>query len=376
MDPHACVSALRFHDRFYITFLPFLFWSGNQRLARSATLLMATCIYSGNAIKDVVCAPRPSCPPVERIGGAERGGEHAEEYGFASTHTINSFVLSAFVAWHCGYRPWRALGVEPAVADAAVWSAVLLWTAAVMYSRIYLGMHSPVDVVAGFAIGVVTLVFWVLLDPFVEAFITDTTSAVVPFQLTMSVLLVNAYPVPLRRTPSFTYAVYFSGVCSGVVIGVWRTYTRFHDAAAQAAARAHLWRPVSENLGVGAAEAALSAVAGESGVVGLRVLARFVVGLAIVLAARAVTKAVASRVLMRLCLVVGFGVPATPVPRTRTTGAARGGAAADGDGGSKSERGVSVDVSRVETAVRLLTYGAVGWAVVEPAMMAFEALGI
>ena len=367
MDSHSLRSALRFHDRFYITFLPFLFWTGNQRLARSATLLMATCIYSGNAIKDVVCAPRPSCPPVERIGGAERGGEHAEEYGFASTHTINSFVLSAFVAWHAGFRPWRALGVEPAVADAVVWGAVLLWTAGVMYSRIYLGMHSPVDVVAGFVIGGVLLVFWILVDPFVEAFITDQASNVVPFQITMSVLLVNAYPVPLRRTPSFTYAVYFSGVCSGVVIGVWRTFTRFHDAAAQASARAHLWRPVGDDSG--AVEAALGAVAGEWGVVGLRVLARFVVGLAIVLAARAATKAVASRVLMRLCLVVGLG--ATPVPAKRTTA---GGAAADGDSGGDKE--ASVDVARVETAVRLLTYGAVGWAVVEPAMICFAAMGI
>ena len=69
---------------FYITFLPFLFWSGNQKLARSCTLLMATCIYSGNAIKDVVCAPRPSCPPVARIGGAERGGP-TSTYGRSRT---------------------------------------------------------------------------------------------------------------------------------------------------------------------------------------------------------------------------------------------------------------------------------------------------
>ena len=59
---------------FYISFLPLCFWAGEGRLARSLTLFMALCIYTGNAIKDVVCSPRP-VPPVKNLGITEQGGE-------------------------------------------------------------------------------------------------------------------------------------------------------------------------------------------------------------------------------------------------------------------------------------------------------------
>lgn len=52
---------------FYTAFLPLLFWSGHGKLARQMTLLMAFCDYTGNSIKDVVSAPRPSCPPIRRL---------------------------------------------------------------------------------------------------------------------------------------------------------------------------------------------------------------------------------------------------------------------------------------------------------------------
>uniref|UniRef100_A0A0A0L2L6 Phosphatidic acid phosphatase type 2/haloperoxidase domain-containing protein n=1 Tax=Cucumis sativus TaxID=3659 RepID=A0A0A0L2L6_CUCSA len=79
---------------FYTAFLPLLFWSGHGKLARQMTLLMAFCDYLGNSIKDVISAPRPSCPPVRRITATKDEEENAMEYGLPSSHTLNTVCLS------------------------------------------------------------------------------------------------------------------------------------------------------------------------------------------------------------------------------------------------------------------------------------------
>jgi sphingosine-1-phosphate phosphatase 1 len=82
---------------FYTAFLPLLFWSGHGRLARQMTLLIAFCDYLGNCIKDVVSAPRPSCPPVRRITATKDEEDNAMEYGLPSSHTLNTVCLSGYV---------------------------------------------------------------------------------------------------------------------------------------------------------------------------------------------------------------------------------------------------------------------------------------
>lgn len=44
---------------FYITFLPSLIWSGEAELGIRLVLLMGLCLYVGNAMKDLLSAPRP-----------------------------------------------------------------------------------------------------------------------------------------------------------------------------------------------------------------------------------------------------------------------------------------------------------------------------
>ena len=303
---------------------------------------MSLCIYVGNAIKDTVCADRPKCPPVKRIGKSERGGEHAMEYGFASTHTINSFVLSAYVVWASSFRE-----------SVAAWAAVGAWTLSIAYGRIYLGMHSPIDVVAGLFIGIALLVFWIGAEPFVEAFLTQpSTGIVVPFQLLMSICTTNAYPRPLRPTPSFTYAVYFSGCCSGIVIGVWRTYQTFHSPSAQLLSWNTLWSLPSDN---DALFGSILPVLGNTPALwfAARMLVRFVVGLIIVIASRSASKSLLVFVLPRLCNVAGIDAKQMP------------------DELNGPKRPESSNTHNLTTAVRLIVYGVVGWTVVSPAFTHF-----
>jgi sphingosine-1-phosphate phosphatase 1 len=106
----------------YLTLLPLMAWVGEARLFRQLTLLMAMCVYVGNALKDLVCAPRPdwavpppppaaaaaaaaAAPDPSTSSGVVRHVGHYEgeqEYGLPSTHTINTLCMVVYLIHHIG----------------------------------------------------------------------------------------------------------------------------------------------------------------------------------------------------------------------------------------------------------------------------------
>jgi hypothetical protein len=77
-------------------------------------------------------------------------------------------------------------------------------------------MHSPIDVVAGCAIGASLLIFWCHIDEYLDAFITRGDN-VISFWAAIAVLALYAYPTPESPTPSFGYHTAFNGVAFGIV---------------------------------------------------------------------------------------------------------------------------------------------------------------
>ncbi len=80
------------------------------------------------AIKDLVYLPNGHC------GGA---------YGFISSHACNAFALAVFIT-KILKTYYRKIG----------W-VMFVWAALVAYSRIYMGVHYPGDVLVGAAVGVI-----------------------------------------------------------------------------------------------------------------------------------------------------------------------------------------------------------------------------
>ncbi|KAF9593432.1 hypothetical protein IFM89_022898 [Coptis chinensis] len=172
---------------FYTAFLPLLFWSGHGKLARQMTLLMAVCDYMGNCIKDVVSAPRPSSPPVRRVTATKDEKENALEYGLPSSHTLNTVCLSGLACLLVGL---------------------------IVLGRIYLGMHSVIDVLGGLVIGLVILAIWLMVHDNVDSFVVSGQN-VTSFWITLSFLLLFAYPTPELPTPSYEFHTAFDGVAFG-----------------------------------------------------------------------------------------------------------------------------------------------------------------
>lgn len=306
---------------------------GQTKLARQLTLLMATCIYVGNCVKDVVCAPRPP-PPVHRVVSSGTEETSAEEYGLPSSHTINIICFAGYVLHYLNGQL-----VEPrAFATTAVLFTIVVLL--VISGRLYLGMHSPIDVLAGCTIGTVLLLCWCCIDEYLDAYVTSGEN-VVTFWAAIAILALYAYPTPESPTPSFEYHTAFNGVAFGIVSGVRRTFSHYPSELASELplAPAHI---------------------------GLKTA----LGIVTIFAAKEGSKYLATIFLPFLCSLLetlfGFRFRSTSYVKSMRKGVEDGTKASVEKFGGATKTFCKIDDPMdVDTGIRSVQYATMGWAVVE-----------
>jgi membrane-associated phospholipid phosphatase len=215
---------------FYGSFLPALIWCGLPELGWHLVVLMTLTLYVGNAIKDLIASPRPlnikyGRQKIKALGS--QGTEHllnAQEYGFPSSHTMNSLALN-YYAVHYLYEH-NLLTTQQAVFG---YLAVAAWVAWIALSRLYLGLHTPVDILGGALGGLTTVTFFTAIDPYLEGMMQSLTQAQVGVGVGLvSLILLRLHPKPPRYTPSFEFSTFFMGVLFGGMLGVNRMYDEFY----------------------------------------------------------------------------------------------------------------------------------------------------
>lgn len=176
------------YEVFYATFFPIWFWNIDSAVGRRMILLWVTIMYVGQALKDVIRWPRPSSPPVVSLEP-----EYALEYGMPSTHAMVGiavpFSMVIFTNNRYEYPLW--VGV----------TAACCWCLLVCGSRLYLGMHSLLDIIAGLFLATLMMLILVpLVDIAADWQLTSIYSPVVTVLviLAMSIL----YPKSDRWSPA------------------------------------------------------------------------------------------------------------------------------------------------------------------------------
>uniref|UniRef100_A0A8D2L587 Sphingosine-1-phosphate phosphatase 2 n=1 Tax=Varanus komodoensis TaxID=61221 RepID=A0A8D2L587_VARKO len=216
------ISAAMGQEVFYITFLPFTYWSVNPCVARKLIIMWSMVMYIGQVSKDLLKWPRPGSPPVVRL--EERT---TAEYGMPSTHAMAASAISfTFVAMTVDqYKYPLELGLMGA----------FLFSTLVCLSRIYTGMHTVLDVIVGSLISVLLTALayptWDLIDHLI------LTSPLCPvFCFTVPLFLCYNYPKVDYYSPTRADTTTVLGAGAGATIGFWMNNHYVSDALTEAPA--------------------------------------------------------------------------------------------------------------------------------------------
>ncbi|XP_056250307.1 sphingosine-1-phosphate phosphatase 1-like [Seriola aureovittata] len=135
------------NELFYITFFPFVIWNLDAFVGRRLIMVWVWVMYLGQCTKDVFGWPRPASPPVVKVEMF-----YNSEYSMPSTHAMSGTAIP-FSLFFMTYGRWEypfTLG----------FSLALCWCLLVCISRIYMGMHSVLDVIVGVLYSVFILLFF------------------------------------------------------------------------------------------------------------------------------------------------------------------------------------------------------------------------
>ncbi len=178
---------------FYLLLAPIIIWSVNYKLGARLGILLLLSSYINQALKDLFMQPRP-CDPRPDVCI-----DYAEGYGIPSGHSQNAIVFWGVIA-HWISRAWA-------------WVAAILLMLLIGLSRIYLGVHFPTDVLAGWAIGIVILSVYLVFGKRIEAWLGGLSLAV-------QIFLALSLPILLLAIQTNDVMVQVTGTLAGIAVGV------------------------------------------------------------------------------------------------------------------------------------------------------------
>ena len=198
------------NEVFYIVFLPILLWNFNEKILLLTAVCWSLTMYIGQGTKDLIKMPRPQTPPVIKLEE-----KYLLEYGFPSTHSMAAMSISFtiislifnYTEVRVNYEDYKVL-----LLICAIISCFL-----VSLSRVYLGMHSVLDVVGGLLYAFLISFFFVSFSDNFLNFIKQSSINGGLFYL-MMVLLCVLYPCKDRWSSARSDTFLILGVGAGVAI--------------------------------------------------------------------------------------------------------------------------------------------------------------
>ncbi len=151
-------------EEFFLLFMPLLFWCVDKGTGANLAYLLILSTYFNGLFKGLFCLPRPYWLDASLQKAIE------PSFGLPSGHAQNAVTVWGYAA----FRLKQTWG----------WVIAVALMALISLSRLYLGVHFPTDLAAGWLIGVALLVGYTTLQPRASAWlaakglITQCTAAV------------------------------------------------------------------------------------------------------------------------------------------------------------------------------------------------------
>lgn len=133
----------------YLYLIPLVIWCVDYRTGQRLLVVFTFTVFLNTTLKTWLGQPRPFQMDPRVISHGERG------FGLPSGHAQLTVAYWGVIA-HYVARPW-------------FWAVAVVLMAAIGFSRIYLGVHFPSDVIAGWALGGVTLWAFIAYGERIEA---------------------------------------------------------------------------------------------------------------------------------------------------------------------------------------------------------------
>ncbi|XP_012521403.1 sphingosine-1-phosphate phosphatase 1 [Monomorium pharaonis] len=220
---------------FYSTFIPFLFWNIDGAVAQRVVLVWAIIMATGQMLKDIICWPRPACPPAVRLQN-----KWSQEYGMPSTHAMVGITIpfSLVLFTMNKYIYPSSLG----------YIIALLWCALVSMSRLYLGMHTVLDVVAGLVLAIALMIPLIPLVDITNSYVI-TNFWLVAILIAISIAAIVYYPSSPKWTPTRNDTTMVVSVAAGLHVGAWLNYYTGLSRTSQSSSLFNIIWPTYSTLG-------------------------------------------------------------------------------------------------------------------------------
>ena len=200
------------NEEFYLLALPVIYWCIHREVAVSLSYVSLLSAWLNSVIKYLFKIPRPSDPRIRILWPADQPS-------FPSGHAQN-----AVVNW--GYLVYR-------FRKPVLWLVAVIAIVGIGLSRIVVGVHYPQDVIAGWLIGLVWLLVYVLVEPPVSRWVGQKRPV---FQallaLGLPLLLIFVHPADTAGHYPAPEALTAMGALAGLGVGVVmeRAWVRFRVA--------------------------------------------------------------------------------------------------------------------------------------------------
>ena len=144
----------------YLFILAVVYWSVNKSIGQRLAYTYMFSVVISTWLKALWGIPRPDSPAIEnaleQAGITKRLAPLAHEVSpaFPSRH-----AFQAIISW--GYMAIK-------IKKAWFWVLAVIMPLEIGFSRLYLGVHYPQDVIAGWIFGIIYLIIWWLAEPYIR----------------------------------------------------------------------------------------------------------------------------------------------------------------------------------------------------------------